>query len=62
MEIIIGLVIGLLLGVAIAYFIFGSKAKEQDLSQQAEAEKLLAEATLKAEKIQADAELKAERL
>ncbi|THH36515.1 ribonuclease Y [Neolewinella litorea] len=61
MEIIIGLVIGLLVGVAIAYFIFGGKAKEQDKAHQLEAEKLLADAKLKAEKIQADAELKAEK-
>ncbi|NJB85890.1 ribonuclease Y [Lewinella marina] len=61
MEIIIGLAIGLLVGAAIAYFIFGGKAKEQDNAHQLEAEKLLADARLKAEKIQADAELKAEK-
>ncbi len=61
MEIIIGLGIGLIVGLAIAYFIFGNKAKQQDQTHQAEAEKLLAEAKLKAEKIQADAELKAEK-
>ncbi|PPK85094.1 ribonuclease Y [Neolewinella xylanilytica] len=61
MEIIIGLAIGLLVGAAIAYFIFGNKAKEQNLTHQADAEKMLAEARLKAEKIQADAELKAEK-
>ena len=61
MEIIIGLVIGLLIGAAVAYFIFGGKAKEQDKTHQAEAEKVLAEAKLKAEKIQSEAELKSEK-
>ncbi|WP_116107990.1 ribonuclease Y [Lewinella sp. IMCC34191] len=61
MEIIIGLVIGLIVGGAIAYFIFGNKAKEQDQTHQAEAEKTLAEAKLKADKILSDAELKAEK-
>ena len=61
MDIIIGLAIGLIVGAAIAYFIFGGKAKEQDQAHQKEAEKLLADAKLKAEKIQADAELKAEK-
>ncbi|MBB4080480.1 ribonuclease Y [Lewinella aquimaris] len=61
MEIIIGLVIGLLIGAAIAYFIFGGKAKEQNQVHQLEAEKLLADAKLKAEKIQSEAELKAEK-
>ncbi|WP_116125498.1 ribonuclease Y [Lewinella sp. IMCC34183] len=61
MDIIIGLVIGLIVGGTIAYFIFGGKAKEQDQSHQQEAEKLLAEARLKAEKVQADAELRAEK-
>ena len=61
MDIIIGLAIGLIVGAAIAYFILGSKSKEQDQSHQAEAEKLLAEARLKADKVLADAELKAEK-
>jgi ribonuclease Y len=61
MEIIIGLVIGLLIGAAAAYFIFGNKAKAQDETHKQEAEKLLAEARLKAEKEVADAKLKAEQ-
>ena len=61
MNIIIGLAIGLLLGVAIAYFLFGNKSKAQDQTHQAEAEKLLAEAKLKAEKHQAEAELTAQK-
>ncbi len=61
MDIIIGLVIGLLLGAAVAYFIFGGKAKEQDQNHHAEAEKVLAEAKLKADKVQSEAELKAEK-
>ncbi len=61
MEIIIGLVIGLLIGAAVAYFIFGGKAQAQDQSHQAEADKLLAEARLKADKIEADAALKSEK-
>ena len=61
MEIIIGLVIGLIVGGAVAYFILGGKAKEQDQAHQREAEKLLADAKLKAEKVQSDAELKAEK-
>ncbi|MCP9237671.1 ribonuclease Y [Lewinella sp. JB7] len=61
MEIIIGLVIGLLIGAAVAYFIFGGRAKEQDQAHQLAAEKILADAKLKAEKIQSEAELKAEK-
>ena len=61
MDIFIGLAIGLIVGAVIVYFILGNKAKEQDQTQQAEAEKLLAEAKLKAEKMLADAELKAEK-
>ena len=61
MDIFIGLAIGLIVGAVIVYFILGNKAKEQDQTQQAEAEKLLAEAKLKAEKTLADAELKAEK-
>ena len=61
MEIVIGLVIGLLVGAAIAYFIFGNKAKTQDESHRQEAEKLLAEAKLKADKEITDAKLKAEQ-
>ena len=61
MEIVIGLVIGLLVGAAIAYFIFGNKAKTQDESYRQEAEKILAEAKLKADKEVTDAKLRAEQ-
>ena len=61
MEIVIGLVIGLLLGATVAYFIFGGKAKAQDQSHQQEAEKLLADTRLKADKELTDARLKAEQ-
>lgn len=61
MDIIIGLVIGLLLGVAVAYFLFGNKSKVQDESHKLEAEKLLADAKLRAEKQLADAELTAQK-
>ena len=61
MEIVIGLVIGLLVGAAVTYFIFGNRAKAQDQTQQQEAEKLLAEARLKAEKEVTDAKLRAEQ-
>jgi len=61
MEIIIGLVIGLILGAAAAYFIFGNKNKAQDESHQLEAEKLLADAKLRADKQLADAELAAQK-
>ena len=61
MDIFIGLAIGLIVGAVIVYFILGNKAKEQDHTHQAEAEKVLAEARLKAEKTLADAELKAEK-
>ncbi|WP_420459034.1 ribonuclease Y [Neolewinella sp.] len=61
MEIIIGLVIGLLVGATVAYFISGGKAKAQDQSHQQEAERLLADARLQAEKELADAKLRAEQ-
>ena len=61
MEIVIGLVIGLLVGAAVTYFIFGNRARAQDQTQQQEAEKLLAEARLKAEKEVTDAKLRAEQ-
>lgn len=61
MEIVIGLVIGLLIGAAVAYFIFGGKAKAQDQAHQLEAEKLLADAKLKAEKTVSEAKLQAEK-
>ncbi len=61
MEPIIFGVIGLLIGAAIAYFVFGGKAKELDQHHKAEAEKLLADAKLKAEKVRTEAELTAQK-